>query len=204
MPKTNKKNGTPKAPRSEAAYIRALSTYDRMEVRRILGSGWHNKGAIARGFVSVAKRDCRFFLEEDEQFIFLKWLKKVSGADVNSVDRNGRTALGFACRNNKIDIVRWLLEEGADINQADKHGATALMVAIAYGHTKIARLLIEKGADTERKDKHGRAALDVALAQLERKRLREEITLMTPKAFFEAFGERENDETNESGNGEDD
>lgn len=63
MPKTNKKNGTPKAPRSEAAYIRALSTYDRTEVRRILGSGWHNKGAIARGFVSVAKRDCRFFLK---------------------------------------------------------------------------------------------------------------------------------------------
>ncbi len=69
------------------------------------------------------------------------------GADVNSPDSSGRTALIEAAWSGNTDIVKLLLEKGADINAADKSGFSALMRAAEEGHTAIVTLLIQNGAD---------------------------------------------------------
>jgi len=50
------------------------------------------------------------------------------GADVNEVS-NGLTPLMFAARYNKVDIIKFLLENGADKNAKDGRGNSALKYA---------------------------------------------------------------------------
>ncbi|KAJ7691821.1 ankyrin repeat-containing domain protein [Mycena rosella] len=71
---------------------------------------------------------------------------------VNAQDRSDRTALHFACRNNKPHIVRILLEHGADIQVRDVGGRTALDIANEYGRTEILELLLQHSAGIEKRN----------------------------------------------------
>lgn len=75
------------------------------------------------------------------------------GADVNSTDANGRTALIEASWGGYNDVVKLLIEKGADVNAADKSGYTAIMRASEEGHQTIVTSLIKAGADVNCKGK---------------------------------------------------
>lgn len=47
------------------------------------------------------------------------------GADINATDQHGHTALMFALKNDKQDIVKYLLSKGADTTPAAQDGFTA-------------------------------------------------------------------------------
>lgn len=51
------------------------------------------------------------------------------GADINAVTVNGETALMFAAKNAKSDVVAYLLKNGANAKLKDKSGNTALEYA---------------------------------------------------------------------------
>jgi ankyrin repeat protein len=51
--------------------------------------------------------------------------------DINGRDKNGQTALHFAVRGNRVDNVRYLLENGADRTIRDQNGLTPYQVAAA-------------------------------------------------------------------------
>ena len=51
------------------------------------------------------------------------------GADVNGVDKSGRTALHFAARRGQLEITKLLLEAGADPAAKDHEGNDALAMA---------------------------------------------------------------------------
>ena len=68
-----------------------------------------------------------------------------SGADVNAVDRVGRTALLYAAYRGYSGAVQVLVERGANLEVTDDD-RTPLMWAIYEGHRKIVRILLEKGA----------------------------------------------------------
>src|SRR3990167_3202934 len=70
-----------------------------------------------------------------------------AGADINSVDTYGYTALIFAAKNVHIDIVRLLLDRGANINAINDSENTALMHAAFNGHINTVRLLLDRGAN---------------------------------------------------------
>ncbi len=56
-----------------------------------------------------------------------------AGADVNTHDTIGKTALMWAAGNNpNPQVITTLLKAGAKLNARDKNGGTALMVA-AFG-----------------------------------------------------------------------
>jgi ankyrin repeat protein len=81
-----------------------------------------------------------------------KWLD--AGADVNSTDAYGRTALHVVLerpiKNITVDIIRLLLERGANPTLMDNRGKTALGWAARNmeAHTrKIIRMLVDAGAD---------------------------------------------------------
>lgn len=62
---------------------------------------------------------------------FVKFLIE-NGADVNSKDKNGNTALISASSNRDLEIAKLLIENRADLNAKNKHGKTALMVALDF------------------------------------------------------------------------
>lgn len=60
---------------------------------------------------------------------------------------HGWTALSWAARNGRTEIVSLLLDSGADVNAITKDGFTALVHAIDNKHVETAQLLLERGAD---------------------------------------------------------
>jgi ankyrin repeat protein len=100
------------------------------------------------------------------------------GANVNAVDRNGRTALALggrtpdACEEHAA-IVEYLAEHGADMNSRDSDGRTALFRVAFYSELGlptcfvkdpkrqeiVLRSLLKHGADPNVVDKNGKTAL---------------------------------------------
>ena len=62
-----------------------------------------------------------------------------NGADVNTRDNKGFTALIIASEWGRSEVARLLIEKGADINTQNIEGASALLVASVMGHTDIVR-----------------------------------------------------------------
>ncbi len=65
------------------------------------------------------------------------------GADPNIPDRNGDTALLYASRFDRLEMVRALLQAGADVNRRNPCGLTPLMVAPGAA---VATALLKAGA----------------------------------------------------------
>lgn len=68
------------------------------------------------------------------------------GADVNTKDEYGMTALMWAAYHGQADVVRLLLDKGADATVTDQTGLTALDIASAKGHRRVVELLKAHGA----------------------------------------------------------
>ena len=73
-----------------------------------------------------------------------------AGADKDTADQDGATALMRAIRRGQLEMVRLLCEVGADKDKADQHGNTAFMLASQFGHLEMVRLLCEAGADKDK------------------------------------------------------
>lgn len=94
-----------------------------------------------------------------------------NGVLVDKRDRFGRTALGHAANEGKLEAVQFLLTRGADPNASDARGITPLMLAASaasasrcvYGRakadTRLVRALLASGADVHARDERGRTAL---------------------------------------------
>jgi ankyrin repeat protein len=70
-----------------------------------------------------------------------------AGADVDTTEANGLTALMIAANTGKIDIVRFLLEKRAAVRILDRNGWSALAHAAVTAQVDIMRLLLAQGAD---------------------------------------------------------
>ncbi len=67
--------------------------------------------------------------------------------DPDSIDGLDTSALRWAARFGRVEIVEELIHAGAKVNLASKAGWTAIMEAIVAGSREIVELLIKKGAD---------------------------------------------------------
>ncbi|GIP34926.1 hypothetical protein J2TS4_41360 [Paenibacillus sp. J2TS4] len=81
------------------------------------------------------------------------------GADINAMDKHGRTAVLAATYNNKVDTVKALIQKGADINIRDNNLDNVLLHAGAEGLLDIVKLAIDAGADTKLTNRFGGTAL---------------------------------------------
>lgn len=66
------------------------------------------------------------------EFVFCDWAC-LSGAVLSSLDKEGLSALSWACLKGHRAVVQFLVEEGAEIDQMDKNGRTPLDLAAFYG-----------------------------------------------------------------------
>ena len=70
-----------------------------------------------------------------------------SGVSVNTSNKYGVSALGFAAERGHFDIVRLLVERGADVNAVDSfYGSRPVDFALRGGHLDIAVYLLEHRA----------------------------------------------------------
>ena len=103
------------------------------------------------------------------------------GADVNTKEAGGRTALMPATWQGDVDRVKLLLDRGADVNAKDGNGKTVLMMAadgavyITYSNNgplateeavrqrmDIVKMFLARRADVNAKDSQGNTALLIA------------------------------------------
>jgi ankyrin repeat protein len=78
-----------------------------------------------------------------------------TGADANSTDHNGDTALMFAVSRGYPEIMDALIKAGAEVNAKDRYGLTALMFAASKGRANFVEALLGEGADVNAKDMYG-------------------------------------------------
>ncbi|XP_022417653.1 protein phosphatase 1 regulatory subunit 12B isoform X4 [Delphinapterus leucas] len=84
------------------------------------------------------------------------------GADVDTANVDGLTALHQACIDENVDMVKFLVENGASVNQQDSEGWTPLHAAASCGHLNIAEYFISHGASVGVVNSEGEAPSDLA------------------------------------------
>ncbi|XP_037036584.1 protein phosphatase 1 regulatory subunit 12C isoform X13 [Bradysia coprophila] len=85
-----------------------------------------------------------------------------NGADIDTVNVDGLTALHQACIDDNLEMVEFLVQQGADVNRQDNEGWTPLHATSSCGFLSIANYLIENGADLAAVSGDGELAIDVA------------------------------------------
>ncbi len=84
------------------------------------------------------------------------------GADINTRDEGGRTALHWAAALDHTEIAGFLLSKGAKTDIKDEAERTALHEAALWGSVKTVDVLVKAGAEVNRMDVFGETPLDEA------------------------------------------
>ncbi|KAM8949135.1 protein phosphatase 1 regulatory subunit 12B isoform 5-T5 [Lycaon pictus] len=84
------------------------------------------------------------------------------GADINTVNVDGLTALHQACIDENLDMVKFLVENKANVNQQDNEGWTPLHAAASCGYLNIAEYFINHGASVGIVNSEGEVPSDLA------------------------------------------
>jgi len=92
--------------------------------------------------------------KKENQFVY-ELHKLINIYDINSSDKNGNTLLSYACMNNEIYIVNYLLNNGANPNCINKYKNTPLHYALSNKNYVIADLLIQNKAKDNLKNIFG-------------------------------------------------
>uniref|UniRef100_A0A1Y1JTL0 Protein phosphatase 1 regulatory subunit 12B n=1 Tax=Photinus pyralis TaxID=7054 RepID=A0A1Y1JTL0_PHOPY len=84
------------------------------------------------------------------------------GADIDTANVDGLTALHQACIDDNLDMVEFLVEHGSEVNRGDNEGWTPLHATASCGFLSIAKYLIEHGANVAAVNNDGELPLDIA------------------------------------------
>ncbi|XP_020920206.1 protein phosphatase 1 regulatory subunit 12B isoform X1 [Sus scrofa] len=84
------------------------------------------------------------------------------GADVDTANVDGLTALHQACIDENLDMVKFLVENRANVNQQDNEGWTPLHAAASCGYLNIAEYFINHGASVGIVNSEGEVPSDLA------------------------------------------
>lgn len=104
--------------------------------------------------------DCALSLALVQRDLDLIQLLVKAGANIEQLDKKGRTALmQSTVLGGDLKIVTWLLDQKANIEATNNDGQTPLMVT---GGATITELLLSRGANINATDKNGHSALQIA------------------------------------------
>jgi ankyrin repeat protein len=84
-----------------------------------------------------------------------------AGADANTTDADGTTALMYSVIESDATMMRLLLKSKANVNAKNALGSTALMYAAV--NLDKAGLLVDRGADVNARNKSGATPMSVAV-----------------------------------------
>ncbi|TKA72535.1 hypothetical protein B0A49_04229 [Cryomyces minteri] len=103
-------------------------------------------------------------LKDDEGEALLDLLL-AKGADVNTKNNNGQTALHFAASKNNLAIGRKLIQHKASSRVKDRRGQLPLHRAAAVGSVPMVKLLLGSKSPLNATDMDGSTALHHAIAE---------------------------------------
>jgi ankyrin repeat protein len=95
-------------------------------------------------FVSALKNNINCSIQEIK--IMINIFNEL-GADLNARDREGDTALCKLIEQEKIEIIKFLIELGIDVNRCNKNNEIPLELAYKNKNEKIIDILLNAGAD---------------------------------------------------------
>lgn len=97
-------------------------------------------------------------------FLKIKQLVEEDKINIDSLNREGKSALFLAAQKKDPAICKYLLEKGAnvDVVTADKYGITPLWTAAQHGFTDTLQMLIDHGANIHILSKSKLSALHAA------------------------------------------
>lgn len=122
-------------------FVSGFSVYA-MEPTRL--KDWQQK--IEDQWSAPDQEGLNFFLRESAQHGDLKQVKAwfTAGAQLNSRDDRGQTALIKAAASDHEEVCSWLIDMSADITLKDRSNMTALHEAARNGNEKICELLVRQ------------------------------------------------------------
>ena len=88
--------------------------------------------------------------------------RQVAATAVNTVERDGTTALHRAAQNNDLEVAEKLVRAGADVKAKNRYGVAPLSLACANGNAAMIELLLRAGADPNTTLPEGETALMTA------------------------------------------
>ncbi|XP_035727342.1 ankyrin repeat, SAM and basic leucine zipper domain-containing protein 1-like [Vespa mandarinia] len=83
-------------------------------------------------------------------------------SNVDATDNRKMTALMYACKKGKIELVKQLIKHTKNINAEDIRGCTALFHAVLSEKIEVVKLLVDNKADTAIMNNENRTAEKVA------------------------------------------
>ncbi len=138
-----------------SAYINDISA-----VKKLLSSGAHIESIDRDGRTPLLNS-----ISGDDYSIDLVRVLVDAGADVNSQDSAGFTALHFCAQEKQLATARLLIDSGADVNLKDQwgNGPLARSLGNAPENALIIELLISSGADPYMKNESDISPMDLVL-----------------------------------------
>ena len=89
--------------------------------------------------------------------------KTIDVSQINHKYQFGFTLLHYAAKENRLEVIEYLVSSGCDINAVDDEGQTPLHKSTMFGHAESVKLLIDKGANVNQTDNNGNTPLHVAI-----------------------------------------
>lgn len=99
---------------------------------------------------------------QNDAYNIISYLMSRNSMDLDARNENGQTLLELYVTNNKIDLVKELIENGADSSTSNSKGNNLLHIAARYGSSELINLLLKKGVKANRKNEDGRLPEKVA------------------------------------------
>ena len=116
--------------------------------------GWENKDDCQERILQAVY---------DRDLDGVKVLVGTAGADLETRDYYGQTALSSATLQGYPEIVEFLVDHGADLETRDNNCQTPLLIAAINGRLEIIKILANLGANVETANARGRTALSWAV-----------------------------------------
>lgn len=104
-------------------------------------------GAHLKGYEDLANRSLRAAASEGLHGKVSAWI--AAGADPNTTNSNGATAMMIAAQKGHVDAVKKFIAAGARVDAVNLQGHNALTLAARQGHVRTVEYLVESGAELQ-------------------------------------------------------
>ena len=113
--------------------------------------------------ITALQYDSQLVAEAAKGSVKRMQLLMTAGADVNTPDSKGKTALVAAVQSRNPDAVKLVLEAGAGVDVKNAIGETVLHIVAAENYANALPLLLEGGANVNEPDASGQTPLFFAI-----------------------------------------
>lgn len=103
------------------------------------------------------------YIDKNDLDNFKKLVEDGADIEVYNDEWNKCTPLNHACREEKVEFVKYLIEKGANVNSIGRMDMSCIFDALTTGNLELVKILVNNGADINHKVQ-GESLLSFALS----------------------------------------